>query len=225
VLEAEAEQKIKETRQMRSFSAYVKGARVFSDSSDKEWDDEMEIFHYDKANIAVARIESNKERRSNPFGPERMSIIKKKVEFEKDLAVPKTARFGDFLSRIPQDNGINDINISDVNERQATLKISLSKPIAKPVVEDQSLMQKPKLSFPAKKNLKNSENERYTIPVRRMKDDFKAAADAEKMLKLLFKQPVQGILVEDLLTNCPNLHKRFFGKYVSDIIEDMKGVI
>ena len=34
-----------------------------------------------------------------------------------------------------------------------------------------------------------------------MKDDFKAAADTEKMLKLLFKQPVQDISVEDLLAN------------------------
>jgi hypothetical protein len=58
-----------------------------------------------------------------------------------------------------------------------------------------------------------------------MKDDLKAAADAEKKLKLLFKQPIQGILVEDLFANCPNLHKRFFGKYVSDTIEDMKSVI
>jgi hypothetical protein len=48
-------------------------------------------------------------------------------------------------------------------------------------------MQKPKLSFPVKKKLKNSENERYTIPVRKVKDDLKAAADAEKMFKLLFK--------------------------------------
>jgi hypothetical protein len=61
----------------------------------------MEIFHYDKISIAAVRIESNKERRFNFFSPERMSIYKKKVEFEKDLAVPKTARFGDFLSRIP----------------------------------------------------------------------------------------------------------------------------
>jgi hypothetical protein len=30
-----------------------------------------------------------------------MSIYKKKVEFEKDLAVPKATRFGDFLNRIP----------------------------------------------------------------------------------------------------------------------------
>jgi hypothetical protein len=58
-----------------------------------------------------------------------------------------------------------------------------------------------------------------------VKDDLKAAADTEKMFKLLFKQPVQGILVEDLFANCPNLHKRFFGKYVSDTTEDIKGVI
>jgi hypothetical protein len=48
-------------------------------------------------------------------------------------------------------------------------------------------MQKPKLNFSAKEKLKNSENERYTIPVKRVKDDFKAAADTEKMFKLLFK--------------------------------------
>jgi hypothetical protein len=77
--------------------------------------------------------------------------------------------------------------MSDVNKRQAIPKISLSKLIAKPVVEDQPLMQKSKLSFPAKEKLKNSENERYTIPVKKVKDDFKAAADAEKMFKLLFK--------------------------------------
>jgi hypothetical protein len=51
-------------------------------------------------------------------------------------------------------------------------------------------MQKPKPSSPVKEKSKNSENERYTIPVKRVKDDFKAAANAEKMLKLLFKQPV-----------------------------------
>jgi hypothetical protein len=102
VLEAEAEQKAKkETGQVRSLSACVGGARVFSDFSDKEWDDEMEIFYYDKASIAAARIELNKERKFNPFGSERMSIYKKKVKFEKDLAVLKAARFGDFLSRIP----------------------------------------------------------------------------------------------------------------------------
>jgi hypothetical protein len=137
VLEAEAEQKIKkEIGQVRYLSACVGNARVFSDFSDKEWDNEMEIFYYDKASIAVARIESNKERRFNLFGSERMSIYKKKVEFEKDLAVLKVARFGDFLSRIPQNDGINDINMSDVNERQAIFKISLLKPIAKPLVED-----------------------------------------------------------------------------------------
>jgi hypothetical protein len=92
------------------------------------------------------------------------------------------------------------------------------------VVENQPLMQKPKLSFPAKEKSKNSENERYTIPVKKVKDDLKAVTDAEKMLKLLFKQPVQSILVEDLLANCPNLHKRFFGKYVSNVTEDMKDV-
>jgi hypothetical protein len=96
----------------------------------------MEIFYHDKASIAATKIESNKERRSNPLGAERMSIVKKKVEFEKDLTVPKVARFGDFRSRIPQDNGVNDINIFDVNERQAIPKISSSKPIAKPVVEN-----------------------------------------------------------------------------------------
>jgi hypothetical protein len=185
----------------------------------------METFYHDKANIAITRIELNKKRRSNLFGPERMSIYKKKVEFEKDLAVLKAARFGDFLNRIPQSDGIDDINMSNINKRRAIPKTFLSKPIAKPVVKNQSLMQKPKPSFPAKKKLKNSENERYTIPVRKIKDDLKAAADIEKMLKLLFKQPVQGILIEDLLANCPNLHKRFFGKYVSDTTENMKGVI
>jgi hypothetical protein len=93
------------------------------------------------------------------------------------------------------------------------------------VVENQPSIQKPKLNFPTKEKLKNSENARYTIPVKKVKTDFKAAADTEKILKLLFKQPVQGILVEDLFVNCPNLHKRFFGKYVSEIIKDMKGVI
>ena len=78
----------------------MRGAKVFSNSSDKEWNDKMEIFYHDKISIAAARIESNKERRFNLFDPERMSIVKKKVEFEKDLAVPKIARFGDFLSRI-----------------------------------------------------------------------------------------------------------------------------
>jgi hypothetical protein len=114
--------------------------------------------------------------------------------------------------------------MSDINERRAISKTSSLKPIAKPVVEDQFLIQKSKLNFLIKKKSKNSENERYTIPVKRVKDDLKAAADAEKMLKLLFKQPIQGILVEDLLANCPNLYKRFFGKYVLDITEDMKGV-
>jgi hypothetical protein len=95
----------------------VGGARIFSDFSDKEWDNKMETFHYDKISIAAAKIESNKKRKFNPFNPERISIYKKKVEFEKDLAVPKAIRFGDFLSRIPQFNGIDDINISDVNER------------------------------------------------------------------------------------------------------------
>ena len=147
----------------------------------------MEIFYHDKINIAAARIELNKKRKSNPFGPERMSIVKKKVEFEKDLAVLKAARFGDFLSRIPQGNGIDDANMSDVDKRQATPKISSLKPIAKPVVEDQLLMSKLKLSFLVKEKLKNSENERYTIPVKKVKDDLKAAADTEKMLKLLFK--------------------------------------
>jgi hypothetical protein len=210
---------------VRSLSACVEGARVFSNFSDKEWDNEIEIFHYDKVSIAVARIESNKKRRFNLLGPERMSIYKKKVKFEKNLAVPKATRFGDFLSRIPQNDGIDDINMFNVNERRATPKISLLKPIAKPVVEDQSLMQKPKLSSPAKKKSKNLENERYTIPVKKVKNDLKAAADIEKMFKLLFKQPVQGILVEDLLTNCPNLYKKFFGKYVLDAIKNMKGVI
>jgi hypothetical protein len=80
--------------------------------------------------------------------------------------------------------------MSDVDERQATPKTSSSKPIAKPVVEDQPSMQKSKPSSPAKEKSKNSENERYTIPVRRVKNDLKTVADAEKMLKLLFKQPV-----------------------------------
>ena len=175
---------------MRFFSAYVRDARVFNDFSDKEWDNEMETFYHDKTNIAVTRIESNKERKFNSFSPERMSIVKKKVEFEKDLAVLKIARFGDFLSQIPQDNRIDDTNMSDVNERQATPKTSSSKPIAKPVIENQPSMQKPKPNSPAKEKSKNSENERYTIPVRRVKDDFKAVANAEKMLKLLFKQPI-----------------------------------
>jgi hypothetical protein len=101
VLEAETKQKIKKTGQVRSLSAYMKGARVFNNSNDKKWNNKMEIFHHNKVNIAAARIESNKERKFNPFGPERMSIYKKKVKFEKDLTVSKTARFGDFLSRIP----------------------------------------------------------------------------------------------------------------------------
>jgi hypothetical protein len=126
VLEAEVEQKTKKTGQVRSFSAYIRGARVFSDFSDEKWDDEMEIFYYNKANIAVAKIESNKERKFNLFGPERISIVKKKVEFEKNLAVLKVTRFGDFLSRIPQGDGINDINMSDIDKRQAIPKISLS---------------------------------------------------------------------------------------------------
>jgi hypothetical protein len=154
-----------------------------------------------------------------------MSIVKKKMEFKKDLAVPKAARFNDFLSRIPQGNRINDINMFDVDKRQTIPKTSLSKPVAKPVVEKQPLMQKPKSNFSAKEKSKNSENERYIIPVKKVKDDLKAAADAEKMFKLLFKQSVQGILVEDLLANCPNLHKRFFGKYVLDATENIKGVI
>jgi hypothetical protein len=102
VLEAKAEQKIKkETGQVRSLSACVKGARVFNNFSDKEWDNEIEIFYYNKVSIAAARIELNKKRRFNLFGLERMSIYKKKVKFEKDLAVLKVTRFGDFLSRIP----------------------------------------------------------------------------------------------------------------------------
>ena len=211
VLEAEAEQKAKkETGQVRSLSVCVGGARIFSDSSDEEWDDEMETFHHDKISIAAARIESNKERRSNPLGTERISIVKKKVEFEKDLAVPKAARFGDFLSRIPQGDRIDNTNMSDVDKRQATPKTSSSKPIAKPVVENQPSVQKPKPSSPVKEKLKDSENERYIIPVKKVKDNFKTAADTEKMLKLLFKQPVQGILVKDLLAN----------QYVTVISED-----
>ena len=124
MLEAEAEQKVKkETGQVRFLSACVRGARVFSDFSDKEWNNEMEIFYHNKVSIAAAKIESNKERRFNPLGPERISIVKKKVEFKKDLAVLKAASFGDFRNRIPQDNGINDINMSDVNKRQAISKI------------------------------------------------------------------------------------------------------
>jgi hypothetical protein len=67
------------------------------------------------------------------------------------------------------------------------LAFQQSKPIAKPVIEDQLSIQKSKLSFPIKEKSKNSENERYTIPVRKVKDNLKAAADAEKMFKLLFK--------------------------------------
>ena len=63
---------------MRSFNTYIRSARIFSDSNDEEWDNKMETFHYDKINIAAVKIESNKERRSNPFNPERMSIVKKK---------------------------------------------------------------------------------------------------------------------------------------------------
>jgi hypothetical protein len=69
-----------------------------------------------KVNIAAARIELNKERKFNLLSPERISIVKKKMKFKKDLAIPKAARFGDFLSRIPQDNRINDINMSDINK-------------------------------------------------------------------------------------------------------------
>jgi hypothetical protein len=93
------------------------------------------------------------------------------------------------------------------------------------VIKNQPLMQKPKLSFSIKEKSKNSENERYIIPVKKVKDNFKTVADIEKMFKLLFKQPVQGISVEDLLANYPNLYKKFFGKYVSDIIKDMKDVV
>jgi hypothetical protein len=117
VLEAETEQKAKkETEQVRSLSAYVRGAKIFSDFSDEKWDNEIEIFYYNKASIAAAKIESNKKRRFNPLSPERISIYKKKVEFKKDLAVSKATRFGDFLSRIPQSDRINDTNISDINE-------------------------------------------------------------------------------------------------------------
>jgi hypothetical protein len=85
-------------------------------------------------------------------------------------------------------------------------------------------MQKLKPNSPVKEKSKNSENERYIVPVRKVKDDLKTAANTEKMFKLLFKQPVPGILVENLLANCPNLHKKFFGKYVSDATKNMKGV-
>ena len=77
----------------------------------------MEIFHHDKTNIAAVKIELNKERKFNPFGPKRISIIKKKVKFKENLTVSKTARFGDFLNRIPQGNGINDANMFNINKR------------------------------------------------------------------------------------------------------------
>jgi hypothetical protein len=76
----------------------------------------MENFHHNKINIAAARIESNKKRRFNPLSPERMNIVRKKVKFGKDLAVPKTARFGDFRNRIPQGDRIDNTNMSNVDE-------------------------------------------------------------------------------------------------------------
>jgi hypothetical protein len=78
----------------------IKGMQVSDDSSDKEWDNNLEVYlnlGRVEADITVTHVKSIKEKDSGMLPSSAIRMIKKKVEFEKRIAAPKTPRFDKYI--------------------------------------------------------------------------------------------------------------------------------
>jgi hypothetical protein len=78
----------------------IKGMQVSNNSSNKEWNDDFEIyFNPDKAEagIVAARVKSAREKDSEILLSSAIRMIKKKMKFEKGMTVPKISRFNKYI--------------------------------------------------------------------------------------------------------------------------------
>jgi hypothetical protein len=78
----------------------IKKMQVSNDSSDEKWDDNFKIYlnpERAQAGIAATRGKSARKKDFKILPSSAMRIIKKKIKFKKEMAVPKISRFNKYI--------------------------------------------------------------------------------------------------------------------------------
>jgi hypothetical protein len=74
--------------------------QVSNNSSDKKWNNNFKIYFNPeriKASIITARVKSAKKKDLEILPSSAIRIIKKKIKFEKKMAIPKISRFNKYI--------------------------------------------------------------------------------------------------------------------------------
>jgi hypothetical protein len=85
---------------MRIVRMGIKKMQVSDNSSNEKWDNDFKIYlnpDRAKAGITIARVESAKKKDFKILLSSAIRMIKKKMEFKKEMAAPKTSRFNKYI--------------------------------------------------------------------------------------------------------------------------------
>jgi hypothetical protein len=123
--------------------------------------------------------------------------MKKKVEFEKGMAAPKTPRFGEYIQRAVEEESLE---ARKPDSHTATLPNSTPVTVLRPEARE------------AAASIGKAPAEAYAVAPRRLKDEVKAGLNTEKLLTIIMSTQVEGVTVGDLMANCPHVYRTFFGR-------------
>jgi hypothetical protein len=165
----------------------IKGMQVPNNSSDKKWDNNFKIYFNPeriKVSIITARVKSARKKDLKMLPSSAIKMIKKKVKFEKEIAIPKISRFNKYIQRAVEKNLLKT--------RKPNFHTAIF-PNSTPVIILRLKIKKIAASILPKNihsNLFTNNNKRvpaktYTIIFRRFKNEVKAGLNIEKLLTII----------------------------------------
>jgi hypothetical protein len=78
----------------------IKGIQIPNNSSNKEWDNNFEIYFNPervKTGITITRVKSARKKDLEILLSSAIRIIKKKIKFKKKMAIPKISYFNKYI--------------------------------------------------------------------------------------------------------------------------------
>jgi hypothetical protein len=78
----------------------IKGIQIPNNSSDKEWDNDFEIYfnlERVKTGIIIIRVKLARKKDLKILSSNAIKIIKKKVKFKKEIIISKISRFNKYI--------------------------------------------------------------------------------------------------------------------------------
>jgi hypothetical protein len=166
-------------------------------------------------------VESAKEKDLEMLPSSAIKMIKKKIKFKKEMAVPKISRFNKYIQRAIEEDLLEarkpDFHI-------ATFPNSIPVIILRLEAKKAVVSMLPKgihFNSPTNSNGKASAKA-YAVISRRLKNEIKAGLNTKKLLTIIMSTQIKGIIIGDLMANCSHVYKTFFGKAISENRKEKK---